>query len=331
MPDAHKNFAYSTVATAPSPATTGTSLVIAAGDGAKFPAPPFNLTVWPTAANPLTTNAEIIRCTAIVTDTLTIARAQEGSTARSIVTGDQIAATITAKTLTDLETELISFEGDWAAPTTYTDGDVIVYNGVAYLCVKGPTTVTPDPTLWGASALAKVAYGTNLPGSPGDGQEAILVDDITNPTYQWRFRYNAGSISAYKWEFIGGSVASLAVEANTGINITTLYPTFTDLGNVPGFVAPRAGEYNVLFSANCTNNAAGGSAMIAIKVGSAAVVELSVTYIYLNANWYAALAKNVRLTGIAAGDAIRIVYTAYQAGTAGFDRRVMHVQPIRVS
>lgn len=49
------------------------------------------------------------------------------------------------------------------------------------------------------------SYNTTLPGSPVDGQEAILVDSVTNPTYVWRLRYNAGSASAYKWEFIGGT------------------------------------------------------------------------------------------------------------------------------
>ena len=101
--DAHKNFSYSTVATAPSPADSGTSLVVAAGDGTKFPTVPFNCTVWPTGVDPSTTNAEIVRVTNISTDTFTITRAQESSTARSIVVGDQIAATITSKTLTDVE------------------------------------------------------------------------------------------------------------------------------------------------------------------------------------------------------------------------------------
>jgi len=103
MPDAHKNFAYSLVATAPSPADTGTSLVVQAGDGAKFPPPPFNVTVWPVGDQPLTTNAEIVRVTAISADTFTITRTQEGTTARAILVGDQIAATITVKTLTDIE------------------------------------------------------------------------------------------------------------------------------------------------------------------------------------------------------------------------------------
>lgn len=101
--DAHKNFAYSTVATAPSPATSGTSLIVAAADGAKFPAAPFNVTIWPSGSQPTSTNAEIARVTAISTDTLTIVRAQESSSARTVVVGDQIAATITAKTLVDVE------------------------------------------------------------------------------------------------------------------------------------------------------------------------------------------------------------------------------------
>lgn len=103
MADAHKNFAYSTVATAPSPASSGLSLVVAAADGAKFPAPPFNVTIWPAGAQPTTANAEIARCTAKATDTFTITRAQEGSSARTVVVGDQIEAGITVKTLTDVE------------------------------------------------------------------------------------------------------------------------------------------------------------------------------------------------------------------------------------
>jgi hypothetical protein len=101
--DAHKNFAFSTVASAPAPAGSGLSLDVAAGDGTKFPTPPFNATVWPVGAQPTTSNAEIVRVTLIVGDTLTIARTQESTAARTILVGDQIAANITAKTLTDVE------------------------------------------------------------------------------------------------------------------------------------------------------------------------------------------------------------------------------------
>jgi len=103
--DPHVNFAISTVATAPSPATSGTSLIVAAGEGVRFGSLfSFNATVWPVGTIPTPLNSEIVRVSARSTDTLTIARAQEGTTARTIVVGDQIAMTITRKTLADVET-----------------------------------------------------------------------------------------------------------------------------------------------------------------------------------------------------------------------------------
>ena len=101
--DAHKNFAYGTVLTAPSPATSGTSMVLDSGQGALMPAVPFNLTVWPGTTQASASNAEIVRVTAISTDTLTITRAQESTPARAIVVGDRVAATVTNKVLTDAE------------------------------------------------------------------------------------------------------------------------------------------------------------------------------------------------------------------------------------
>lgn len=110
--DAHKNLAVSVVATAPSPATSGTSLVVSSGHGARFPVAPFNATIWPSGAMPDAANSEIVRVTAISTDTLTIVRAQEDTSARTVVVGDLIAATVTAKTITDLE----GIPGFWGPP-----------------------------------------------------------------------------------------------------------------------------------------------------------------------------------------------------------------------
>lgn len=111
MADAHKNFAASLVAVAPSPAASGLSLGVTGGDGTKLPAAPFNATVWPAGVQPTTANSEIVRVTAISTDTLTIIRQQEGTSARTIVVGDQISANITAKTLTDAEKVLTGITG----------------------------------------------------------------------------------------------------------------------------------------------------------------------------------------------------------------------------
>lgn len=102
MSDAVKNFAYSLVATAPSPATTGTSLTVTASDGTKFPATPFNATIWPTGVQPTAANAEIVTVTGLAGDVLTIVRQAEGTSARTVIVGDQIAMTVTAKVLNDL-------------------------------------------------------------------------------------------------------------------------------------------------------------------------------------------------------------------------------------
>jgi hypothetical protein len=98
-----KNFAYTTVGTAPSPASSGTSLVVA--DGTVFPAVPFNATIWPTSTQPLSSNAEIVTVTNIATNTLTITRAQEGTSARTVVAGDQIAQTVTNAMLDEMLTQ----------------------------------------------------------------------------------------------------------------------------------------------------------------------------------------------------------------------------------
>lgn len=94
----------------------------------------------------------------------------------------------------------LNYRGAYASGT-YADGDIVVQNGITYLCVR-PTTNPPAP--W-PMAPGTSSYGTTLPASPYDGQEAVLVDSITNPAYVWRFRYNAGSTSPYKWECVGGS------------------------------------------------------------------------------------------------------------------------------
>lgn len=102
--DGYKNLAIATVATAPTPPTTGTSLVVSPGMGARLPTPPFNATVWPAATLADPTNAEIVRVTAVAGDTLTIARSAEPGPAgaRSITVGDFVAATFTAKWIADL-------------------------------------------------------------------------------------------------------------------------------------------------------------------------------------------------------------------------------------
>jgi hypothetical protein len=96
-------------------------------------------------------------------------------------------------------------------------------------------------------------YGTALPSSPIDGQEHILVDSLTAPTYQWRFRYNAGNTSAYKWEFIGGPPFA-AYDASAAVNGSGAH-----VGIGPGFPVPRQGVYVMDYLANVYASTTGGA------------------------------------------------------------------------
>lgn len=165
--DNHKNFAYSTVATAPSPATSGTSLVVAAGDGAKFPTTPFNVVIWPANSQPTVANAEIVRVTAIASDTFTITRAQEQTLARSVVVGDQIANNITVKGLTDIEAGVspYSVKKYGAKGDGLTDDTVAIQNAINSAQTKGGGTVYfPQGTYLISATLTVTADNIQLQG-----------------------------------------------------------------------------------------------------------------------------------------------------------------------
>ncbi len=108
----NKNFAISTVATAPAPAASGVTLTLAAGTGALFSTAPFYVTIWPTGVNPTAANAEIAYCTDVTGDVLTLTRAQESTAARTVIVGDQVANTITVDTLRRFDYILLLNDAD---------------------------------------------------------------------------------------------------------------------------------------------------------------------------------------------------------------------------
>jgi hypothetical protein len=108
--DDHVNLGYSLVTVAPAPAGSGGSLTVSSS--ATFPTAPFNCTVWPPNVLPLQSNAEIVRVTAIVGDVLSITRAQEGTSAKSIAVGWQVANTITVKVIDDIQDAITAIETD---------------------------------------------------------------------------------------------------------------------------------------------------------------------------------------------------------------------------
>lgn len=178
MPDAIKNFAYTTVTAAPSPATSGTSLTVA--DASVLPSAPFNMTVWPATAFPLASNAEIIRVTGISGNVLTIERAQESSTARTIVVGDQIAATFTAKLLNDVWDAINSIvsgggTGDVVGPASATDGRIAVFDGSTGKLLKVGTKTIAEILSDAASDATTKANAAAAASQPVDADLTAIA------------------------------------------------------------------------------------------------------------------------------------------------------------
>lgn len=218
--DAKLNFSYSVVAVAPAPAASGTSLQVAAGDGAKFPAVPFNAVIWPTGVQPTTANAEIVRVTAKATDTFTITRAQESSSARTVIVNDQIALNITRKTLTDIEAAFST-----ASQLTSPIGSVMMwFTGTAptgWLLLQGQaisrTTYASLFTLWGTTFGAGDGSTTfNVPDMRsrlpiGLGVSSPL-NALGNTSGSWDHTHGAGSLTVASHTHGAGT---LTVESHT--------------------------------------------------------------------------------------------------------------------
>jgi hypothetical protein len=162
------NFFRSQIATLPV-ASGGTVIVLPTGDGNKLPNPAtdgaFNLTIY-NADDPFVT-PEIVRVTGRSGDTLTVTRAQEGTSATNKTAGStwSVELTPTAKTIQDIDSKKVEKTGDTMTGTlTATklipSGNVTAGNGM-YLPAANTVAVSTN----GSEALRvdssqRVAIGT---------------------------------------------------------------------------------------------------------------------------------------------------------------------------
>lgn len=203
MPVLYTNNAASTLAAGIS--SVATSLSVAASAGALFPSPSggdvFYATLSDTAGN-----IEIVRVTARSTDTLTIVRAQDGTSARAWLAGDAVELRVTRAMLDDIKADVQAALR--AAANTFTNNQAVsVNNASAALSLtqagSGPAASLSGRLLMSAGALqeARVAIAAStidlalgnwftrtisgattftITNVPAAGTTAAFVLDLTN-------------------------------------------------------------------------------------------------------------------------------------------------------
>lgn len=117
-----KNNAYSTLASGIS--DVATTITLATGTGSRFPTVGGSDYFYATLID-TSNNLEIVKVTARSTDTLTVLRGQDGTTARAYTTGDRIELRITAALIEDIRDAITP--GDGTVTTAKIADDNVTY------------------------------------------------------------------------------------------------------------------------------------------------------------------------------------------------------------
>ncbi len=176
-------------------------------------------------------------------------------------------------------------------------------------------------TLRGASG----ARTTTVPSSPNDEDEWNYP--VGNGVV-WRFKYNSGSGSAYKWEFVGGGPAL----AGPGGSVTTTSSTPTNITSGPAFTPPRAGEYVVRYGLLVLqNNATGISPTVRLNASTSGVLFTSQFNSSLGAGGFDNYNLTVLATLVASETVQMQVYNTSNAGSGSWSIAWIEATPIRIS
>jgi hypothetical protein len=156
---------------------------------------------------------------------------------------------------------------------------------------------------------------TTLPASPVDSQEVYFVADAATRAI-WHLRYNAGSASSYKWEFLGGAPqygSFLASQNGTAGAWTAAEPSIA---------VARPGDYLFTFSATAIPTVTGIIGCCLYVGGIQAVTEAVLT---CAAGEQFLGRADVPFT-VAAGIVQLGVYSA-----AAFSNRYLSFRPVRIA
>lgn len=239
--DATANFIKLTLTTGYD--SSATSIVVSSG-GSLLPTPSFNMTWWDSTNYPDPSddpNVEIVRVTGVSGNTLTITRAQEGTsaTAKNAVGHTyKILLGITSKMITDIDSQLtgngpggsdtqVQFNdnGAFGADPNFLydpSGDVVIDTGVSSTGGIFLGNGKPSDVIAGAGLSTTDTFGFFFPsnvngtptGVPARGNGAMVFDFSSNKLYM----YNAGWQNVNKPKSYFVTAANALTGPPTGTN-----------------------------------------------------------------------------------------------------------------
>ena len=249
-----------------------TTLTVASGTGALFPSPTGSNYSYVTLINAAGTVLEIVKLTARSTDTLTITRAQEGTTASAFSTGDKVELRVTAAGMTD----------------TFNNGGVqsiVAGTGISVSSATGNVTVTSTVTSPIPSGSVMLFYQS---AAPTGWTQVTSVNDMALRMVSGTGGTTGGTtafstVFANQTPTISVNVSGLSAGATT-LSTTQMPSHLHSLGANFGCAGRAAGacpSYVIPTTGNTGSQGGGGSHTHSISgsaTGSSTAVTLNVQY-----------------------------------------------------
>lgn len=252
-----KDYAISTVVTAPSPATSGTTLTVTTGHGTRFGAVPFYATLVPEGQLPTLDNAEKVKVTAISTDTLTIVRAQDGTTAKSVAAGWLVVGAVFQKDVTPTEVAVTTAAATATKVGTTAAGNYTPEYGdrINVAFSLGCNVSTPTLNIDGSGAKNIRLGVTNITTSLLGIAAAVTIPMWYDGTY-WQIYgsfHNTDTNTTYKspqnFTSVTGTTQAAAVNmgylANNAAQVNVTLPATAGIGDIVEVIGVAAGGYRV--------------------------------------------------------------------------------------
>jgi len=269
--------------------SSATSIILAAGQGVEFPSPGPSDYFYATLVDS-SNNLEIVKCTSRSTDTLTVVRGQDNTSARSFAAGSLIELRVVAATFVDLQTEIADVQAQIvpafstgtvmlfaqaAAPTGWTK--ITTQNNKALRVVSGT----------GGGSGGSVSF-TSAFSNQNVGDTALSAAQI--PGHAHTFSGTSSSVSNDHTHGFSGTTAAVGDHAHSytvtggsgSINNASIEGGLATFGTSTGGAGAHSHTYSGNtggISANHTHSYSGTTSSIGSGTAHTHTLNLDVQYV----------------------------------------------------